>query len=261
MPIAPLIEELGLKKVLEKLNQASIQEVPAGLRTLPARLVKSIRGGTVTVEEIDSCFKKAPQITPDQKEYLLRKKAWLLVCQDRSEEALQSCEEALKVNEESPLIWIAKGTALFALDRPGEAFQAFQQAYLLREHFGPQKQENLKMLLQRWSTAASLWGVLAILQQDSRELQKGVEEYLGVLDKGRAENLGDAATVYLKAEEPVSDELQEVIEEWELAVRLLSIKDPFDGFRALAKEVSKVWPKDVSAVDAIREQRDREWNR
>ena len=42
-------------------------------------------------------------------------------------------------------------------------------------------------------------------------------------------------------------------------VRLLSIKDPFEGWRELGKELSKVWPKDVSAVDAIREQRDRKW--
>jgi len=94
------------------------------------------------------------------------------------------------------------------------------------------------------------------LQHDSRELQKGVDEYLGVLEKARAENLGDAATVYLKAAEPASVELQEVIEEWELAVRLLSIKDPFEGWRALTKEISKVWPAGVSAVDAVREQRE-----
>ncbi len=34
-----------------------------------------------------------------------------------------------------------------------------------------------------------------------------------------------------------------------------------EGWRALTEEISKVWPEGVSAVDAIREQRDREWNR
>ena len=56
------------------------------------------------------------------------------------------------------------------------------------------------------------------------------------------------------------EELREALEELDLMVRLLSIKDPFDGWRALTKEISKVWPEDVSAVDAIREQRDRPWN-
>jgi len=39
-------------------------------------------------------------------------------------------------------------------------------------------------------------------------------------------------------------------------VRLLSIKDPFDRWRELTKEISKVWPEGVSALDAIREQRE-----
>ena len=59
---------------------------------------------------------------------------------------------------------------------------------------------------------------------------------------------------------PCPRTLREALEELDLMVRLLSIKDPFDGWRALTKEISKVWPEDVSAVDAIREQRDRPWN-
>ena len=61
-------------------------------------------------------------------------------------------------------------------------------------------------------------------------------------------------------EQPVPEDLREALEELEVMVRLLSIKDPFDGWRALTKEISKVWPEGVSAVDAIREQRDRPWN-
>jgi tetratricopeptide (TPR) repeat protein len=190
----------------------------------------------------------------------LDKKAWLLRLQDRVEEGLGCYDEALNTKE-TPSTWALKGTALLQLERLDEAFQAFQRAYLLRENFGPQKQGCLKDLLQSWSTAAALRGLAGIRQQDLRELQKGVEEYLGVLDKAGVEDLGDAAKVYLKAEEAESHELQEVIEEWELAVRLLAIKNPFDRFRALSKEVSKVWPTGVSAVDAVREQRDREWNR
>lgn len=44
-------------------------------------------------------------------------------------------------------------------------------------------------------------------------------------------------------------------EELALAHRLLDIEDPFEGWLTLAEEVSKVWPKGVSAVEAIREQR------
>jgi tetratricopeptide (TPR) repeat protein len=276
MATALLTEPLDRKKAWEELGRASAvrhlaaleapivadqaekaaDEKPShDLKALSASLVKSIRAGTVTIEEIDSFLQKSPQITLELREYFLSRKAWLLCRQDRIEEGLRWYDEALKAKE-IPSTWALKGAALLQLARLDEAFAACEQAYLLRENFGPQKQGYLKDLLQGWSTAAALRGVFGISRQDSRELQKGVEEYLGVLDKARAEKLCDAATVLLKAEEPASVELQEVIEEWELAVRLLSIKDPFEGWRALAKEISKGWPEGVSAVDAIREQRE-----
>jgi tetratricopeptide (TPR) repeat protein len=250
-----LIEDLGLKKPWEQLRQASGKEHYDALQASSATLAKAIRGGTVTIRQIDKFLRQHPQLTPPLEEYLLATKAWLLSNEGRLEEALQLYDEALRVDE-GPATWALKGCALLQLERIDEAFHAFDQAYSLRANFGPQKQGYLADLFATWSTAASLRGMFGILQHDSPELQKGVEEYLGVLDKARAENLGDAATVYLKAEEPASVELQEVIEEWELAVRLLSIKNPFDRWRALTKEVSKVWPKGVSAVDAVREQRE-----
>jgi hypothetical protein len=89
-----------------------------------------------------------------------------------------------------------------------------------------------------------------------------VQEYLEVQERARDEGIEGAEVKVALAEdsESVLQELRDAIEEWELAVRLLSIKDPFEGWRALTKEISKVWPKDASAVDAIREQRAREWN-
>ena len=56
--------------------------------------------------------------------------------------------------------------------------------------------------------------------------------------------------------EKASANLKAALDELELMVRLLSIEDPFEGWRELSKEVSKVWPRDVSAVDEIREQRE-----
>ena len=98
------------------------------------------------------------------------------------------------------------------------------------------------------------------MNNDSRELQKGVEAYLEVLENSRKEGIPGSIGV-LEAKEPMSKELKEALEELELTIRLMSIKDPFEGWRALSTEISKVWPKGLSAVDAIREQRDREWNK
>ena len=51
------------------------------------------------------------------------------------------------------------------------------------------------------------------------------------------------------------NEDMETFEEFMVGVRLMSIRDPFKGWKALGKEISKHWPEGVSAVDAVREQR------
>jgi len=201
---------------------------------------------------------------PDSKkqptlDYLLCKKAWLASEEGRLEEALRLYEEALEVAGESPSTWALKGAALLQLEKIDEAFQAFQRAYSLRDNFGPQKQGYLKDLFAVWSATALLMGLFGILEQHIGEAQKGAVEYIDLLQKAKNENL-ESFVVNLAIEQPLSDEVKDALEELELMVRLLSIKDPFEGWRELGREISKVWPKGVSAVDAVREQRERNWN-
>lgn len=255
--VLPQIEQ-QLRETWERLERASAEDYSAAFEKLSTNLAKSIREGTVTIDEIDTFLAKSHQGQPDLKEYLLAKKAGLLLHQGHSEQALKHYDEALQVKE-TPSTWALKGIALLQMERVDEALQAFQKAYSLRENFGPQKQEYLKDLFQGWSISALVRGLFGILHNDSKELQKGVEAYLEILESSRKEGIAGAIGV-LEAEEPVSEELKDALEELELAVKLLSIKNPFEGWRALTKEISKVWPKDVSAVDAIREQREREWN-
>lgn len=56
--------------------------------------------------------------------------------------------------------------------------------------------------------------------------------------------------------EALPAEDKEAFEEFMLGVRLMSIRDPFKGWYAVGKEISKHWPEGLSAVDAIREERD-----
>ena len=251
--VLPQIEQ-ELRETWERLERASAKEHAAAFEASFASLAKSIREGTVTPDEVDAFLAKFPQVQPDLKEYLLSKKARLLLLQGSEDEALKYCDEALQVKE-TPSTWALKGAALLELDRLDEAFHSFQKAYSLRENFGPQKQEYLKDLFQGWSKSALLRGLFGILHNDSRELQKGVEAYLEVLESSRKEGIAGAIGV-LEAEGPAPEELKDALEELELAIRLLSIKGPFEGWRALTKEISKVWPEGVSAVDAIREQRE-----
>lgn len=278
------LEALGLAEFQEGLDKAALEGHPTILETLSDQLARSIMEGTVALEEIELLLRRRRRLPLDLQGYLLYKKASLLLLEDRYEQALESCDASLRISETS-VAWAFRGVALWRMQRFDEAFQAFQKAYSLRQNFGPEQRESLKEVFRFWSTAALLLAFFGALQQDPRDLGRGVVEYLGVVDKAEDEGLKGAVTtlpfpekitkvmsealratleggyageglpVLEDALEGARREFQEALEELELAMQLLSIKDPFDGWRALTSEISKVWPKGVSAVDAIREQR------
>ena len=62
--------------------------------------------------------------------------------------------------------------------------------------------------------------------------------------------------MHLSMDDTVPANLKDAMEELGLMVKLLSIEDPFEGWREFSKEISKVWPEGVSAVEAVREQRE-----
>jgi tetratricopeptide (TPR) repeat protein len=250
-----------IKEAGERLDRASTVEHAPALEALSPALFKSIKEGTLTVAEIDSFLQEHLRVPPKLKDYLLSKKAWLLLREGQEEQALHFYDEALESFPDSPSTWAMKGAALLELNQPEEAFSAFKKAYSRRDNFGPQKEGYLRDLFTGWSLASVFLGLCGIAERDSDMATKGVEEYLSVIEKAEAENMPEAANVILEAGEQAEPGVAEDIEEWNLMVKLLSIKDPFDRLRALAKEVTKVWPEGMSAVEAVREQRDREWTR
>ena len=250
----------ALKEVSGNLERASLEENSAPLQDFSPTLLKSIEEGTLTLGQIESFILQTPPVPSDVKQFLLGKKALLLLHQGQGQDALSCYDQALKISPLSPLTWALKGAALLNLGHIEEAFHAFQSCYSLRENLGRQKQGYLKDLFQGWSLGATLLGVSGIAEEDAEMATKGAKEYLLVLDHAQVEGLREAATVILKEGDQAEPGLAEDIEEWNLLVKLMAIKDPFDAWRALAKEISKVWPEGVSAVDAVREQRDREWS-
>lgn len=273
------IAEREAKEAGERLERASTKEHAASLESALPSLAKSIRAGTVTVNDIDSFLNEFPNIQTEIKGYLLSKKGYLLFQQGKQEDGLRNYDVSL-ATKETPSTWALKGTALLQMGRIDKALQAFQEAFDLRDDFGPQKQEYLKDLFSTWGTTMFFLGLDAVLAQDSRELENRVKEFLAIEDKARNEGLAgipggvvfrEPAIEELSVSSDYSDrnliietqetpELRDALEELALTIKLLSIKDPFEGFRALSREISKYWPEGLSAVDAIREQRDREWN-
>lgn len=258
MVIASLSEQLGLRPPQEMLPESLGAEDLGDIEAASTSLAKALRDDTVTINQINGFLQTNPTFSPELRDRLLSKKAWLLSKEGRLAEALECYDEVLNEDEAIPSAWALKGAALLQLDRIDEAFEAFGNAYAHRQNFGVRKQQYLKDLIAGWSTSALVRGLFGILEQNIEEAQKGVEEYIALMERVRDENLEDLV-VNLTVEQPASHEFKDALEELALMVRLLSIKDPFDGWRELGKEISKVWPKDVSAVDAIREQRDRKW--
>ena len=259
-------EMLGLQQALDAMEKTSEAGYSDALGQAPRELRERIEDSTATLDEVEAFLQQTSPVPDDLKtallDLLLIKKGWLLVRADRAEEALQASNRALKNNDQSTSGWALKAAALVMLERFEEACDAFNQTYLLKSRPGGHQGTDLHVIFKGWSGCALLWGLQGIIQQSLKTAQAGVEAYLGMLEHAKAEALENAVMVPLSQAnvEPGPEDLREALEELEVMVRLLSIKDPFDGWRALTKEISKVWPEGVSAVDAIREQRDRPWN-
>ena len=260
-----LKENFGLNSALEELEQAFVEQHSATLEASSDALGERLKAGEGTLEEVESFLEKAPKIPSELKpqllQFLRQKKGWVLIKIGRAEEALHQSQEVLRINHQASTAWTLKASALIQLERFDEACQAFRQAYLKNKSPSNQNQRYLRIIFKGWSGCSLLWGLRGILQEDLKNARAGVQEYIAMVDQAVAENLGNAVMVPTdeKSSDSVPEEIQAGIEELEVMVRLLSIKDPFEGWRELGKEISKVWPKDVSAVDAIREQRDRKW--
>ena len=176
--------------------------------------------------------------------------------QGKYQEALEAFDQTLKHEMDIPEAWYNKGVVLWQLGKPSEAQEAFQKTFELKGCLS----DRGAALYSAWSTLALAQGVDSLLNQNSRTFEKSGLKYIDILEKAQQDDMGQVvgdALTQLRAQAKQDGE-SEAIEELELLIRLLSINDPFEGWHALTKEISKVWPEGVSAVDAIREQRD-EW--
>lgn len=143
---------------------------------------------------------------------------------------------------------------LYDKDHYEEAIAALDAAYKHRKALGDQ----LTDLYRLASMIVLLVGVEAVSARDLRRSDTAVGEFVEL--KKRAKRDGAeriiAEAVDVARSQLVPKELQPALEDFLVGVKLMAIEDPWEAWDALAEEISKVWPKDVSAVDAIREQRD-----
>ncbi|PKB58643.1 MAG: hypothetical protein BZY83_06210 [SAR202 cluster bacterium Casp-Chloro-G2] len=227
----------------------------------PESLVTAINSGTASADGVEEYLREVsalPGLQSPLLGFLSAQKSRLLLRDGQAEEAFAHAEQALAHDNGSPANWLVKGEALSSLERYDEASDSFESAFSTRKRHGSKAKDYLPMILKSWSGCALLQGLSGIINQDLNIAQNGVHEYLRVLGEAKSEGLEDAVMVPLSAASKTTapPELNAALDELALMVKLLSIKDPFEGWREFSKEISKVWPKGLSAVNAIREQRE-----
>ena len=171
--------------------------------------------------------------------------------QGRFEEALESFGRALLIKEGSPQALNNKGVALDCLGQYGDAYAAFDKVFDSRGVL----QGGAARLYHFWATLALAQGLDAMLANDIRVFEQAGLKYIDVLEKAGQDGMDEVVEEALTQFEAGLKKKRELkaFAEVEVFIRLMKIKDSFEAWRALGKEVSNQWPKGHSVVKAIRE--------
>jgi hypothetical protein len=240
--------------------QVMVPEVAKGLEE---RLSKGKSPEAILAEIIDSA-----QETPEGRGLAHLVSAIHNLRRSQYGAVLENCEEAQKAwPDGSSIIQFIRAHALSFLHRHDEAFAAFEASYaglwplfdspeafaIATKHDVEEWKEDF---YKRWTLSALTQGLEGLLTLSLSDLEGGGEKVVAVLRRARENKQEDAVwSVIAQVAKSLPPEAQDQIAEFGDFVTLLAIADPFEGLEAVAKRISKVWPKDVDCVEAVREQR------
>lgn len=202
--------------------------------------------------EAEKEYRKALENRPDYPNALGDLGA-LLVRAGRFGEAENPLRRLVALSPNDPEAHCLLGVALAATGASVDASREFEAAYEDRLHL-PDKGV---LLYQVWATLLVQAGIKAISSHGVTETEKWISAFVDVQRRAKRDRMLKVvkeATQAVKAS--TLKEFQSTPNAFLLGVRLAAIEDPWEGWDALAKEVSKRWPKGRSAVDVIREMRD-----
>ncbi|MBI2172185.1 MAG: tetratricopeptide repeat protein [Chloroflexi bacterium] len=207
-------------------------------------------------QEALETFQRAIQLRPHFPE-AHNNQGVILVQLGHNQEALKAFEKAIKfkaiqLGPDDPAAHNNRSVVLGLLGRYSEALEALENAYPLRR-----TSSDVGQRIYRASSHMSLlFGLSALKRRWLPDLEAATKAFI----KWRARARRDKQLAAFKQameefKEGLSEEEAESFEEFMLGVRLASIRNPFRRWEALGKEISRDWPKDVSAVEAVHEQR------
>ncbi|MFH1560678.1 MAG: tetratricopeptide repeat protein [Chloroflexota bacterium] len=170
------------------------------------------------------------------------------------DDALDTFDQVMERWPDDADVWVFRSAPLVSLGRVQEARESLEEAYLRRHTYSP----SVIWSLYFYGAMLSLrLGVSSVEARSLPDLETATKAFIMWRERARLDNQVAAfEEAEAAAKEKLATEQSEAYEEFMLSVRLGSIEDPFDRWKELGKEISKVWPKGVSAVEAIREQRD-----
>jgi tetratricopeptide (TPR) repeat protein len=258
------LAELGLNKALEQLESQWSQRFDKhaiALDGLPDDIASKLASDSATLEDVEEYLQTTPDVPErlrrELSRFLRTKRGWILVKTEREQEALADAAALIESDAKSVDGWTLRAVALLNSERFVEACQSFRTAFEFAEEEASPKLKYRKALIFGWSGCALLWALRGIINEDSSVAQQAAIEYRNL--KILAQENGLVNSVITPVSQKKIDLMPKTqrpaFEELEVLIRLFLIVDPFERWRELGKEISKVWPKDLSAVDAIREQR------
>ncbi|MSQ12833.1 MAG: tetratricopeptide repeat protein [Dehalococcoidia bacterium] len=202
--------------------------------------------------EAETEYRKALENRPDYP-VALHNLSRLLVSVGRFEEAKKPLRRLVALCPDDPEAHSLLGVVLAATGAAVDALREFEAAY---EH-RLQRSDRGESLYRAWAALLLQEGIEAISSRGVTETEKWINAFVDLqrrAKKDRMLKVVKEATQAVKAN--ATKEFQSALNAFLLGVRLAAIQDLWEGWDALAKEVSKRWPKGRSAVDVIREMRD-----
>lgn len=212
------------------------------------------------LEEMVEAWKANAESPPEQRGLAYFFKAFLYLKKGQPSDALEACHKLHETLPELDFFSLyLEGQILLLLLRYDEASDAFQKSVHHLQPLGPLAQDMKQDIYQRWAFVGIVQGLEGLLYEDIRAFEKGGLKYVDILEKAQEDNrdhVVEDALAQFKAALKKKKELK-AFEELEVFINLMKIKDPFEGWRAIGKEVSKRWPKGHSVKQAVREMRRR----
>lgn len=171
---------------------------------------------------------------------------------ERFAKALDVLDKVKERWPDDPDVWVYRMAPLTSMEKGQSALESAEQAFSLRH----KSSDRGRLLYESAAGLSIAMGLDSLERRWLPDLETATKAFIKWRDRARRDKQAAAFNQAVREFKKELSEYNDTFEEFMLGVRLASIRNPFRRWEAIAREISKVWPEGVSAVDAIREQRE-----